>query len=120
MEIKTKFNVGDKVWVINEINGYEKCPKCRGNGKVLVGNIDYYCKECYGEGKVLAQTVKWRANENSNTITQIRIFTDEGGTDVAYYDGNIIVSDYLGAEKNCFATKEQAQAECDKRNKGDK
>ena len=116
MEIRTKFNVNDEIWTINKIHGYERCPKCRGNSKVLVGNIDYYCKECYGEGKKLSQEVKWRVSENSYTITQIKTFTDEGGTDVTYFGGKIWDRSYLGEEKNCFATEEEAQKECDKRN----
>ena len=115
-EIKPKFKVGDKVWTIHQINGYVKCPKCRGKSKVLVGNIDYYCKECYGTGKVFSQEVKWRVSENFYTITQIRVFIDKGGIDVAYFDENLITSEFLGKEKDCFATKEKAEIECRRRN----
>ena len=119
MEIKTKFNVGDVIWIIKQDNKYIKCPNCKGKSKELVDNIEYFCPNCYGNGKVLSQELEWFVSENVGTITQIKTFTDEGGIDIDYFGGQIFASEYLGEEKNCFATKEKAQKECDKRNKGE-
>lgn len=33
MEIRTKFNVGDKVWTIRQSEVAEKCPICNGKEK---------------------------------------------------------------------------------------
>lgn len=118
MEIKTKFGVGDKVWIIKQDYKYERCPKCKGDSKELIGNIEYYCANCYGTGKVLSQELEWFVSENVGTITQIKTFIDEGGIDFDYFGGEIFASEYLGEEKNLFPTKAEAQAECDRRNNG--
>ena len=71
MEIKTKFNVGDKVFTI------------------------------IGKNTIAERKVKAIIFED-NTISY-----SAGNLDISY------------AEGSCFATKEEAQAECDKRNKGE-
>lgn len=118
MEIKTKFNVGDIIWTIRQVNKEIKCPKCRGNAKVLVGNIEYYCEECYGTGKVLSNELEWIVQkENPCKITRIRILVEKNRTEITYLGGeDIFKADCLAEEQNCFINKEQAQAECDKRN----
>lgn len=78
MQIKTKFNVGDKVWVIGKKENNDEFYIVKGNIK-----IHHY-------------------------DTKIK--------------GGVILEDdlFFGYfENDCFATKEEAQAECDKRNKGE-
>lgn len=116
MEIKTKFNVGDKVFVIDKNRITMVCPECQGIGELKFNEITYYCKECNGKGKVQSDDLKWVIREKVKEITKIDTHSDRGGTDI-YYKDNGFYSDFIGEEKNCFATKEQAQAECDKRNK---
>ena len=76
MEIKTKFNVGDKVWYI----------QCR---KVKCAIITY----------IITETLA----ERSATIIG--------------YELNTEIGNY--GEEDLFATQAKAQAECDKRNKGE-
>lgn len=80
MEIKTKFNVRDKICV-----------------------IDYF--------------EKWSIKWVNVTITGIQILIKEKYRYVKYEIDSLIYGGYN--EEYCFATKEQAQAECDKRNKGE-
>ena len=55
------------------------------------------------------------------------IFTDHThkikAIEISVVEGNYYEVEYIGfyymREEDCFATKEQAQAECDKRNKGE-
>jgi DNA-directed RNA polymerase subunit RPC12/RpoP len=118
MEMKTKFNVGDNIWTIKQVNKYIKCPKCKGNSKELIGNIEYHCANCYGTGKKLTQELEWIVQkENPCKITRIRLLQDENRIYIDYLGGtNIFNADYLGAEQDCFATKAEAQKECDRRN----
>lgn len=80
MEIRTKFNINQFVWVIDENNG---------KWKVI------------GKFKVIGVRI-----EKDRTVD----FTDY---ELDYGDGTHCL--YL-SENICFATKEQAQKECDKRN----
>lgn len=90
MKFETKFKIKDKIWVI--------------------------CKN-FNEEK---DDFEWKVEHTQRII--IRIFTccDEKGTDITYHtnylDGSTCIS-FFG-EQNCFATKEEAQAECDRRNNG--
>lgn len=79
MEIKTKFNVGDKVWVTEPY--YEN-------------NRQYY------------KPLKIR-------ITNIVIDIDNLGVEIRYLS---VDTQFTNFDDTMFKTKEQAQAECDKRN----
>ena len=89
MEIKTKFNVGDKVTTI-------------------------YLKVC--EGK---QEGKYCIDHNDYIVESIFIRVDELGTDIGYKLTNGRFVYFNQNEGLCFKNFKQAQAECDKRNKGE-
>lgn len=78
-EIKTKFNVGDKVWVLY---------KDKDNWEIIGLEIEYIHIE---------KTIFY-----------------------GFYDIDDIYSNIpcQWEEQDCFATQAEAQAECDKRNKG--
>lgn len=77
MEIKTKFNVGDKICVIDYFDEWE---------------------------------VKWV----NVKITGIEILIKGKNKTIIYNIDSLIYGGYN--EQYCFTTKEQAQAECDRRN----
>ena len=81
MEIKTKFNVGDKIFYIYEM--------FKG---------------------------VWRVSSIVE-VSYIKIF-EKDKLVYAVFENDFLPIIFV-EEENCFATKEEAQAECDKRNKGD-
>lgn len=89
MEIKTKFNIGDKVWCIDKYTEENE----------YIWRVD----TCWG---------KWE-------IYGFRVFDDgvycvlfeENYRNKRYFE-----SRYNYKEQDCFLTKEQAQKECDRRN----
>ena len=89
MEIKTKFNIGDKVIFIDKFIDNNK-----NKWKVI---------DCFG---------KWEING-------FRVFADgvycvlfeEKYRNKLYFE-----TDYNHKEEDCFLTKEEAKEECDKRN----
>lgn len=92
MEVKTKFNIEDKIWVITLSFSEEK------------------------------DDFEWKVEPTERIIKRIGVcFDDVKSVEITYHtnylDGSTCISYY--DEKNCFATKEEAQAECDKRNKGE-
>ena len=89
MEIKTKFNIGDKIWVI---------------------------ALSFNEQK---DDFEWKVEPTERIIKRIGVcFDDDETVEITYHtqysDGSWCISYYN--EKSVFATREQAQAECDRRN----
>ena len=91
MKIETKFNVGDKVYCINKIDGTKY-----QNGQATKTSVWFIEVE---EGNVMWFTI---GNMTGKISITYAIEKTEG------YN-----------EEDCFSTKEEAQAECDKRNKGE-
>lgn len=90
MEIKTKFNVGDKVWIIEFIAGTK------------------YIKE-----KAIPTKV-WFVSYEDVEIKGFTIMQLENGETGIFVN---LKSTNLGfLESECFSTKEEAQKECEKRN----
>lgn len=107
MEIKTKFNVGDKVWTINQGEVQEKCPICNGKERVKIKNKSYMCPECNGDGYVKKLHPEWKVFYYKREIW--RLIINRSKEEIYSVEGN----EYK--VKDCFATKEEAQKECDKR-----
>ena len=136
MKIETKFDFGDRVYCIKQDHEQvlEKCSFCAGIGSINgADGTRKLCPECYGrKGKIVYKRKKWLIR-NVLTIGQIKaeiqcahdgevsIFDNYGSQEekrkikyMAYETG--IGSGSVYDEELLFATREQAQAECDKRN----
>lgn len=91
MEIKTRFSINDKVWTVGQRFNEEK------------------------------DDFEFVPNPTPRIVKHIKFWHDEKCTDITYLteylDGSRDISYYC--EQNCFATEEEAQKECDKRNKGE-
>ena len=91
MEIKTKFNINDKVFAITTVFNEKK------------------------------DDFEWAVEHTQRIIKRVGVCFDDYEVVITYHtqysDGSWCISYYN--EKNIFATKEQAQAECDRRNKGE-
>lgn len=87
MQINTKYDIGQEVWLIKQ--GFKKCECCQSSlyDKWIVSGKD---------------TVE--------TLTVQRTITDFSITEYGLFDN------YARKEADLYATKEEAQAECDRRN----
>ena len=136
MNITTKFNLNQKVQLINRDRRTEfvKCAFCDGKKRITCNNITRICPECYGSGgKQKAFELEWQLQEEL-TVGLVRaqvlslkkdgIFENRGS-----YDPNNIEEKYeymmyetgIGSgsayyEENLFGTKEEAIKECKRRN----
>jgi hypothetical protein len=128
MEIKTKFNLKDKVYPIRMGGYYEfiKCQTCEGEGCVTINNTGktIKCPDCWGtKGQSEWKQDKWYICEES--------YGQIGKIDIEIYDkdyykndckyGYMIDTTGVGsgtvyAEDNLFKSKKTAQKECDRRN----
>ena len=88
MEIRTKFKPKDKVWVLNCITGTE-----------------------YKKDKVKS-TELWFEEEVTINCVKVVLWKDGILIRYAIEEDNCIEF----REQNCFATKEEAQKECERRN----
>lgn len=111
--MKTKFNIGDKVYPISKSSEYyqfeheHKCPVCKGKWKVIINGYKFQCPHCVS-GNI------YRFCKVPLKIIGIEIRKTSVAYMLDYKD-----SDYqneLFSEHNCFSTLEEAKAECEKKN----
>ena len=138
MIIETKFSINDVVWAIHlgRRKSWIICEACEGAGKItLKDKKPHCCPVCYGRfGKTEYFETEWSV-QTSLTIGEVQakitnitkddIFENVGhyeeGKDkrkvdyMAYETG--VGSGTMWPEEVLFPTREEAQAECDKRNK---
>ena len=107
MEIRTKFGIKQKVWVIRLSEVFEKCPICDGKERIKYKGEYFRCPECDGDGKVRKIYPQWVVKFRGSIKRIIINCNKEISYDVDYENEE---------EKNLFSTKEEAQKECDKRN----
>ena len=121
MEIRNKFNLGDKVYIISNRSEYylfrltdeeyDNCPICNGNNTIHINGYDMNCPWCFHKNKYTyietpLEILSIKANiYNSRTILEYKIDYDDYDYDDEYF-----------YEENLFSTLEEAIAECNKRN----
>lgn len=121
MEIKTKFNVDDIVYVCRQkkTNESESCKICDGKGIITIKGDNFICPKCNGN-KYIHTIRESDFVPEEGVITKMSIYI-ENTKIYTKYECNIRgkhrnVSDY----KNIiFATKEEAEARCKELNEVD-
>lgn len=134
MEIKTKLSIGDPMYII-EASEYDKpitCSGCGGTGKINLQNgKQYKCPECYGRGYFENKVKKeWRIFDDrtpdsllhiyGRPVGEIKVEVHQDGRKKNPTIKTIYTPRGVGNffyEENVFPTIEDAQTECDKRNK---
>lgn len=137
MNIKTKYKLNQKVWIINQKRRKEwiLCDACNGIGNIILRNKEVYsCPICYnrkGEYKYFEE--RWEV-EGELTLGKVEaslqnivpdgMFDNRGHYEtgrtikecryMAYETG--VGSGTCYYEEKLFPTLESAQTECDKRN----
>lgn len=130
MKINTKFNIGDKVYVIRHVENKRlvNCTLCKGSGVVNIYNAkrEIECPDCEGVGgEYKFVDHKWImenyfAEEILNIIARVSI---NNTTQIDYFLRLIIAGGLINkdrSENDLFPTEKEAQTECDKRNKNNK
>ena len=111
----TKYDIGHLLYVINKEGIFEDavCPSCDGFGYLFTPNTNnkVQCTSCYASGTKIGKYMssEWRIKKGLTEVYQIHI------TDRGYIQYENPWDSYY-AEEDVFLTKEEAQAECDKRN----
>ena len=130
MEIKTKFNHGHRVQaIVHGTEEYqEKCPVCEGEKVLEVKGIKIGCpgNGCWGNGYVTKQkSLGWFVPKDSyyNFVIQkigVELYNPknkEASKNRSWIYYQSLNGGTMFKEDDLFHTIEEAQAECDKRNK---
>jgi RecJ-like exonuclease len=130
MNIKTKFSLGDRVFIIQKYNKEEwvPCESCKGKGGVIVEDNYFQCTDCRGSGgKTHWLPDKWKVSYKNTKIGKIAVekYSEE------YYEQNpqyrklevryMVTATGIGSgtvwyELDVFKTLQEAEAECNRRN----
>ena len=138
MKFESKYNFGDKVYTItnNKRKDIRSCRFCGGKGMIVGANTESrLCPECYGrrvehywidEGwrvdrKLTIGEIRIRHRCKSNGEDPDSIFSNYGPQEEEYEEEYMcnetgIGSGYVLKVERLWATKEEAQAECDRLN----
>lgn len=120
MNIITKFDLGQKVYRIEQIMSNEKinCVACGGLGWItLADKKDYTCPNCDGEGTLDEKKTIMFKICNPSSISSIYTNSCFKANREITIDAEYILYNCAGVfrESELFETKEEAQVECKKR-----
>lgn len=128
MNIKTKYNLGDNVIAIVNSNKVvtKECHVCKGKGEVEIPNYGLTdCPECYGSGTISkTEMTGWHIPNDEYYHFKIKkIYTTNYLKQTVLNKDKVQYMSHpnggtLFKEDNLFLSREEAQAECDKRNFG--
>lgn len=127
MTIETRFKPGDRIYTIcsraKEVSLNAPCPTCNGTGRISLFGQTMPCGSHFGInvrcrlGTLVTLKEMWCVNPVPFFVEQISIEVNEAEEHIIYEE-----YDYEGCntieEAHAFATEEEAQAECDRRNNG--
>ena len=126
MNIQSKFKSGEEVYYIRPETICRQtnivCPACRGKSNIEIDGEKLDCRsrfihngghfECRF-GTLWQCDYKWTASKYNYDIVRVTVEEEDGDVEITYLLDN--GAEY--SEEHCFATKEEAQAACDLRNK---
>jgi len=131
MEIKTKFNLGDKVLGISHCTKeiIIPCSTCDSTGEITIKDKKFECPDCYGEGGhneyqpeawYIVTEGLFSCYDNNVNVVKIDIDITKEETKIRYLLGRKYSKSYSGTlwdENDLFKTVGEAEAECERRNK---
>lgn len=117
MKIKTKFNVGDVVYICknNSTHEEEQCKICEGTGSVTLKGKPFCCPECHGNKFTYTKRVT-RFIPEKRTIRKVIASISENNGNIQIYTRYETKSNRHGGiaeyRNIMFATKEEAEYRC--------
>ena len=110
--ITLPFDIGQEVFYITEASPEIKCPFCNGAREIVgADGTNAFCPRCNGFGTVCGKYEGWMVNPKTDTVESYEVYGNENANIAVCLVRELDVElEYI------FATREEAQAECDKRN----
>ena len=110
--IENKFNVGERVYLIQQVPVHFDCNVCNGEGKFLYNNYKIRCPKCNGSGKLHDCNARvWKVIDDECKVSSIKASYNGHNISIRYK-----ISGYNRLEENVFDTFEKAQIRCDELN----
>jgi len=130
MEIKTKFSLNDKVFVIHKTvtSRFITCKACNGQGRIIQNGCEFLCASCqYSGGRYEDVSPKWQIAFENTKVGKVyvemyyekyyKINPKTRDREIKYMvEASGIGTGTLWMENEVFATEEEALEECKKRN----
>ncbi len=127
MKVETKYDLGQtvhKIWFTQK-EYFNKCVTCDGEGWIPTHSEPVKCEKCnsfYGApypGRIRGLYPKAWHVDCALTVGQVKTESDADGMVAKYMCSETgIGSGTVHSENTLFATKDEANTECDKRNSG--
>ena|GEM_PF-6237875 len=128
MNIKTKYDINQKLYILNELSYRKTCPMCKGATNIVLENELIDCPLCHGSGWVWSKDNKWLVNvyyiheicadvDDSGELITYEVFRDR--EDQIENPSSKIPNGFNNIHEDCddvFSTREKAEKECNKRN----
>lgn len=121
INVETKFNIGQEVYIIQKARSKEPCAACNGEGHIIVGGNRFSCNKCFGTGRLHGKRKIYQL-AGKDTITNIKVYNYLLNTGGHHNEPKTVVkygfadrSDYT--EQKLFATQEEAETRCNELNK---
>lgn len=109
INIETKFNIGQEVYIIQKARSKEPCAACNGEGHIIIDGNRFSYDTCRTDGKV--SKIKYETRKK--VIDDVRVLNTLKTNIVRYGFKNGAVY----TERNVFATQEEAETRCNELNK---
>jgi hypothetical protein len=127
MKIETRFDLGQTVWAIRHQGVYRiiACEVCGKTGKITIGTEEFVCPKCNGKSAHPIWSGEKHYVSCHGIVGQVApVYVDTRFCDYAkepiqhnyMIDSTGVGSGQVWRENELFASREEAQAECDKRN----
>lgn len=114
-EIKMKYNIGDKVFAIINVDERMVCKTCDGYGMIRDNmNIAIRCSKCNGKGKFIIGK-KYETTYEACTIEQIQANIDKDDFNIQY-SISINGQKHTVSENHLFTSLKDAQSMCKRLN----
>lgn len=75
INMETKFDIGQEVYVIQKARAKEPCAACNGQGHIKIEGNDFSCTSCFGTGRLHGKRKIYQLL-GKDTITSIKIFNE--------------------------------------------
>lgn len=101
---KTKYNIGDKLYIIKDKNIYTTCPSCKGKPTHSCRGYKYVCPKCDGRGEKYVYVY----SVYLGTVSEIIVYIEEQEVKVQYkfFDGGCSCYEY---ENKVYETEKAAK-----------
>lgn len=121
INVETKFNIDQEVYIIQKARSKEPCAACNGEGHIIIEGNRFSCNTCFGTGRLHGKRKIYQL-AGKDTITNIKVYNYLLNTGGHHNEPKTVVkygfadrSDYT--EQKLFTTQEEAQARCNELNK---